>query len=235
MPTTLFLSTHPGDALFGAGALLASLPASETFHVCAYAPQGVDSIDPGTPAAGFDGEKVAFDGLGVQAIEGSLVAPPNTIADQALATKLSALLADLRPYTVILPLGAGLRDGDLQLTSICARLRQSWPQVRWLQYYDQPFIGLNRGRYPELTFARRVRMLAEVDEDASMFNWHLARAPSGKQPLERKLEACLSLGKDELEARFYTPRGEAYPTNFALVRERVARVLGQREWFSTLS
>lgn len=234
MSVTLFLSTHFCDALYGAGALLASLPPSETYHASVYGPRGAEGATAADLAAASEHERLSLESLGIQAIGTSLVASPNAVDDQTLQTKLSALLATINPDTVILPLGLAHRDGDLQLIAVCLRLRQLFSNKRWLQYYDQPFIGFNRGRYPELAFARRVRMLAEVDDEASMFNWKPVGAPAPNSPLQRKIEACLRLGDRELAAKFFVAQDHDFPADPGQVREHITRVLGQREWLSTV-
>ncbi len=232
MPTSLFLSTHPGDALLGAGALMASLPPQRTFHTSVYAAPSMTTVDRrGT--ADLAQESEALGTLGVQHIEGTIVAPPNDIGDTELQTKLSALLSAHQPNYALLPLGLGQRNGDLQLHAICLRLRQLYPEVRWLQYYDQPFVGLNRGRFPELAFARRVQGLAEVDDEASLFIWKEGVANGGLSPLSRKLDASVALRSD-LDQRLFRDREFDTPTSDAERREMLTRVLGAREWVSLM-
>lgn len=245
MPITLFLSAYPGDAVFAVGALMASLPANTTYHATVF-PSNSQRRDAkrSSDRQDFAQQALALTTLGVQELAGSLVegaSDSNGVTDQVLHDRLAAYVTDLQPDAIVLPLGLTQRPGDLQLTSIVLRLRQEFSRCRWLQYFDQPFVAQHRGQFPELAFARRVRGLAEVDDDASMFTWSAGtsslNSASGADPLSQKLTAAGLL--EEIVIRRFVPANADdatidYPRNTVERTAFLRRSLGQREWLRTL-
>ena len=214
MAHLLVLSVTPADAALSVGALLANMPNRRA--IVAHANGGAELC------------RETYTALGV-----SVQTSRNS--DQSLEAWLLQLLAeDGEVDAVLMPLGLHHEAEAAAVKSACLQVSDSVPLVRWLQYYEQPAIGASRGKYPELAFARRVRGLAEVDEDASMFNWKPLGAPADNDPLSRKLEACLRLPPELLHQLLFDPQGFAYPESEEEVRTYLARVLGQREWLTLL-
>ena len=239
-PITLFLSPHLDDAALSLGALIASLPAGEaTVATCFTADVAGDDrmaarrgedvlacsllgadfehLDlPDAPARGYDTPA---------SLTGDLD-PADAVAP-ALEAGLRDLLRARAPHTVCSPLGVGEHVDHRRVIAAVARVRDDFPGVRWLRWYDQPALARHRRRYPELSFARRVRGLAEVGDDACA----LAFAPPAREPdgpLARKLRAAAAYAS-QVDTHFYEAQGLTRADE-PDVEAQIARVLGRREW-----
>ena len=210
MTRLLLLSPQPADALLSVGAFLASL-----------APGRARVLLPDDRATR------AYDQLGATSV----------VLDDSAETWPSALdeeLAQADVSAVLLPSGLDGADPTQQVISLCRARAAGHPHLRWVQWYDQPQVGHYRGKYPELAFARRIRGLAEVDDDAGTLNWKPASTPAPVDPLARKLDACLALPPTLIDELFFRSQDFDMPRDPADTRAHLARVLGQREWLQSL-
>ena len=153
--------------------------------------------------------------------------------DDAIVTELTARLrtrlAELDPHTVLYPVGAGGHVDHVQLIAAVDAVRAENPTVRWLQWYDQPYVARNRLAYAELPFAPRARGLAEVGPDATALAWPAPRdLAAGTDPLACKLRACAAYAT-QVPYQFYVSRGQEAPPSEQWPAD-IARVLGRKEW-----
>lgn len=254
---TLFLSPHLDDVVFSAGALVASLPAGEAVIATCFTasvpdPKGfamrcqtdkgfgpevdymavrrdedVRACDllgadcehlglPEAPHRGYDSPEALFGG----------VRDDDTVGPK-LDEQLRALIGEHSPSAVAYPQSVGDHVDHQQVAASVERLRPTLPGIRWVRYYDQPYTARHRRAYPELSFARRVRGLAEVGEDVCVFTHpRIDREPAGH--LATKVRAAAAYAS-QVGYQFYEAAGlrrEDEPDELA----RIAHVLGHREW-----
>ena len=126
----------------------------------------------------------------------------------ALAERIEASVGTHRPSEVWYPAGAGDHVDHLVLIRAVDRMRASWPEVAWGQWYDQPYVARNPG-----VFAFAKTNIKSEASDAS---------------LARKWRACAAYAS-QVEYQFYGALGESRPPD-ADDAVRIAGVLGTREW-----
>ncbi len=244
MSTILFVSAVPGDACLGIGAYMASLTAGRAHHVslCEYLdepPFGVllgETPDKIAIKTKLVDDTAALSLLGADIHNPLITTWPQLEADTTddafvqAATRLRDLVQRIEAQAIVLPAGLEGRRADLVLQRLCQRVQPELTGLRWATYVDQPYALRLRGRYPELAFARRVRGLAEIDEDPGMLSWKPLGSPTTGDALTRKLEASLALPATLLDAAFFQPEGFELPSDRNELRDHIMRVLGQREW-----
>ena len=254
----LFLSPHLDDAVFSAGALIAAqapgaavvataftatvrdpgafalacqtdkgIPAevdymalrrAEDERACALLGAATEHLGfAEAPHRGYDSPEALFAEL----------SPRDEVVDP-LTARLRELIGERAPAAVCYPVGVGDHVDHRQLIAAVERLRPAFPGLRWVRWYDQPYTVRHRRDYPELSFARRVRGLAEVGEDVCAVHYaEPERAPDG--PLARKVRAAASY-TTQVPYQFYEALGLAVADE-PDAPSRIARVLGRREWF----
>lgn len=72
--------------------------------------------------------------------------------------RLQRCLEHHRPETVFYPLGAGNHIDHRQLIRAVERIRPEASQIRFIQYYDQPYTAKYQNHYPELNQATRIHL-----------------------------------------------------------------------------
>ena len=145
----------------------------------------------------------------------------------ALEARLREVVRERPPRAICYPVGVGGHVDHRRVADAVERLRGDLPAVRFLRWYDQPYTARHRRRYPELAFARRARGLAEIGEDVCALSYDpRARAPDGL--FARKVRAAAAY-RSQVGYQFYEAFG-ASPAGEPDVEDRIARVLGRREW-----
>ena len=85
----------------------------------------------------------------------------------ALAQNLRDALGVYRPDVVLYPLGIGDHVDHLQVIAAVTRVREAGEgrSVRWLQWFDQPYLARHSGRYEQvLAKARPAARLSDVQD-----------------------------------------------------------------------
>lgn len=166
MDRILFISTYAGDAFASLGGLMASLPTGRGYHLSLFAAPAGANLPQSENL-----ELEAANLLGIEHLS------PRELLDQqhtlleSLPDVLERLVQELELGTIVWPHGLAQRESDLAVAQVISALQTQHRELRWLRYYEQPHVSKNRGQFPELAFARRVRGLAEVDEHPCMLSW----------------------------------------------------------------
>lgn len=255
---TLFLSPHLDDAVFSAGALIASLPPGSTAVATCF----TATVDNPTGFAltcqtdkGYGPEvdymalrraedQAACEILGAATLHLDLPEAPHRGYESAdalfgemeaadrvepvLEERLRKTLAEVQPRTVCYPFGVGRHVDHQRVIDSTWRVRASFPGIRWIRWYDQPYVARHRRNFPELAFTRRVRGLVEVGDDTCAMTYEpVERQPEG--PLARKVRAAAAYAS-QAGYQFGAALGLP-PASGEELEGRIARVLGRREWF----
>lgn len=184
-PDVLAISPHCDDAVFGCGDRLAARPGAVVVTLFAGRPVAGDALTPWDAAAGFApgddviGARRAEDRAAL-AVLGALPVwmdfrdaqyGPSPAVD-TLASALGDLVAQLRPHTIVAPLGLFHSDHRLASRAAVALVRHGLT-ARWLWYEDAIY-----RRLPGLV-AERVHQLARDGV-------HLRRPERGASASARK-------------------------------------------------
>jgi LmbE family N-acetylglucosaminyl deacetylase len=185
------LSPHCDDAVFGAGALLASRPGSVVITVFAGRPPAGAPLTRWDAAAGFaDGDDVMgarraedLAALTLLAARGCWLPFPDAqyggaLAADAVVGGLAAAIATVRPATVAVPLGL-FHDDHKTTHEAALRVARRRPDIGWLLYAD----ALYR-RIPRLVDERLLALGAAGAAAEPL------PAPSGHAALKRRAVAC---------------------------------------------
>ncbi len=173
----------------------------------------------GSPEALFAGMR-AGDGAEVRLVD-------------ALAERIAAVLTERSVDTVAYPVGAGNHVDHLLLIAAVERVRARFPDIRWLQWLDQPYAARQGGKGLALLarifdFAKTVGGLAEVGAEWCAFDW----SGGGDELLARKWRACAAYAS-QVGYQFYGAVGEERPVG-ADDAARISEVLGGWEWVRTV-
>ncbi len=142
-----------------------------------------------------------------------------------IAERLTQVLTKVQISSVLYPICAGNHVDHLVVSRAVDILKEAWPNVRWLQWYDQPYVARRRGDYGYLASAKPVGTLAAVGAEAALFEWG---GGAHDVALERKWRACAAY-VSQVGYQFYGALGETRPQDADDVA-RAAVVIGQREW-----
>lgn len=165
--TTLVISPHLDDAVFGCGELLSRVPGAHAVTVFAGLPPVSTALTDWDRASGFasaadsvrqrrDEDRRALEKLSAKPrwLDFLDAQYGDTPAPAAIAEALLALIAELRPRTVLLPLG--LFHSDHALTheaALAVRRKQPATVAAWLGYEDALYrrrAGLLQARLAKL-------------------------------------------------------------------------------------
>ena len=152
------------------------------------------------PHRGYGSPAALFAGVKGGAAEEKLVVQ--------IAERLEQTLLEHRPLDVFYPLGIGDHVDHEVVIRAVERVRPDHHNVRWRQWYDQPYVARNG-----------VTRSADAEEIA----W-----PADSEALALKWRACAAY-RSQVAYQFWGAVGEERPADADGVA-RVAALLGRREW-----
>ena len=170
---------------------------------------------PEAPHRGYDSAAALF--AGVREDDAAVVG--------TLAQHLRDTLRVFRPEVVLYPLGIGDHVDHVQVIAAAAEVRGDGDgEVRWLRWFDQPYLSRHRGRYEEvLARARPASRLADVTAAGRDYGFE-----PGEGALSRKHAACAAYAS-QVRYQFFEAAGEVAADEDEW-GEQIAEVVGTREW-----
>lgn len=232
----LFVSAIVGEAIFSCGALMAQ-QAARGHEVGAVTITTTDFAEKNT--ALLAGDEAAGKVLGVRSVQWSFALTGGKEVETSeafsseLLNRLSKFIEDNQVHTLVVSKNLTGISIQQALIQAAQTIRSSGVGIRCFSWYDQPFVALNKGTYPELAFAQRVNGLAEIGDQACNFVWPAAPGGLGDSPLALKLQA-VALYEQLLESTFYTPFELTYEPGED-VKPHLSLTLGRKEWLEQLA